>query len=99
MASQQCPYGVNVPASPTSGAFAHLHNPFALPPRRPWVAGNEHGSVELGGRARSPGERARPRSRERRTVSPVSRTPVTTRAYRQRAEGVEQEVCLDDFEV
>ena len=35
---------------------------------------------------------------ERRTVSPVSRTPVSPRAYRQRAEGVEQEVRFDDFE-
>ena len=93
--SQPFPYGVN---PPPSGAFSHLGNPFGLPPRPPWVAGNQHGSVELGGRARSPAERARPRSRERRTISPVSRTPISARAGRPRAEGVEQEIRFDDFD-
>ena len=105
---QQFPFGVNNPTGqpstnqqPASGAFAHLANPFAIPPRPPWAHGNRHGSVELGGRARSPTERARPRSRERRdgrTISPIGRAPKSPQAYRQRAEGVERETKIEDLD-
>ena len=98
--AQQYPFGVNAPMGQQTGAYAHLANPFSMPPNPPWVPGNRHGSEELGGRARSFAERARPRSRERerRTVSPVTRTPLSARAYRQRTEGVEQEVRFDDLD-
>ena len=100
---QQFPFGVNNPTNqqPANGAFAILANPFAIAPKPPWAHGDRHGSVELGGRARSPTERARPRSRERRagrTISPIGRAPKSPQAYRQRAEGVESETKIEDLD-
>ena len=38
--AQQFPFGVNAPTA--QSAYAHLANPFSMPPNPPWIRGNRH---------------------------------------------------------